>query len=105
MTDYLFQNLYSNEKVSVVLLTVNRIEYLDESISSLLAQTYVDWELLVVQDGNNIDVTNKIKYFKEKDKRIFFYQRPNLNSIGSSINYAINRATGKYIAILDDDDI
>jgi glycosyltransferase involved in cell wall biosynthesis len=105
MTDYLVQDLDSNEKVSVVLLTVNRFEYLDESISSLLSQTYVDWELIIIQDGNNIDVTSKIKSFIEKDNRVFFYQRPNLNSIGSSINYAIKRATGKYIAILDDDDI
>jgi glycosyltransferase involved in cell wall biosynthesis len=105
MTDHLDHKLDKNEKVSVILLTVNRFEYLDESTSSLLAQTYADWELIIIQDGNNIDVTSKIKSLLERDKRIFFYQRPNLNSIGSSINYAIKKATGKYIAILDDDDI
>lgn len=99
------QLIESNDLVSAILLTVNRYEFLDEAIAGLTNQTYTDWELIIIQDGKNSEVTNKIESFVKKDSRINFYQRPTLNSIGSSINYAIKRAKGKYIAILDDDDI
>ncbi len=105
MATGIMEEKIADGKVSVILLTVNRFEYLDEAINSLEAQTFFNWELLIIQDGYNQKVTDKIHSYLAKDSRISFYQRPELNSIGSSINFAIQRAKGSYIAILDDDDI
>ena len=80
----------------------NSGRFIEQSIRSVLSQTYTDWELLVVDDCSTDDTTSIVASFK--DKRIH-YQR-NEHNMGAALsrNKAIQAAKGKYIAFLDADD-
>ena len=80
----------------------NSGRFIEQSIRSVLSQTYTDWELLVVDDCSTDDTTSIVASFK--DKRIH-YQRNEYN-MGAALsrNKAIQAAKGKYIAFLDADD-
>ncbi|TVZ55489.1 GT2 family glycosyltransferase [Lutibacter sp. Hel_I_33_5] len=89
--------------VSVVLTTYNRKELLKETIDSILDQTFVDFELIVIDNYSNYDFIEYMKSFN--DDRIRFYQNQNEGVIAVNRNYAIKKAKGEYIAFCDDDDI
>lgn len=88
--------------VSVVIPTYNSVCYLTEAIDSVLAQTFQDFEILVVDDGST-DETATILEEKYKD-RIRYLHKAN-GGVSSARNFGIQRAQGKYIAFLDADDI
>ena len=87
-----------NPLVSIILSTHNRVEKLGIAIKSVFAQTYTDWELLVIDDGSTVDNT------VPDDPRVKLVKL-NLNSGGSYIprRTGLELAKGKYVAILDDD--
>ena len=92
-------------KVSVIIPTYNRAEYLPDAIDSVLAQTFRDFEVIIIDDGST-DNTREIieKYIKRYPQIIRpFYQ---MNS-GASVarNKGIEEARGEYIAFLDSDDV
>lgn len=89
--------------VSIIMPSFNTEDYIVESISSVIKQTYEDWELIIVDDcstDNSIDI---IKSFHEA--RIKLLQ--NKKNLGAAIsrNCALREARGKWIAFLDSDDI
>jgi glycosyltransferase involved in cell wall biosynthesis len=92
-----------NPLVSVIMNCHNGEKYLLESISSLIAQNYKNWEL-IFWDNNSVDNSKKIvKRFK--DKRIKYFKSNKFNKLYHSRNLAINKAKGKYIGFLDVDDL
>lgn len=80
----------------------NSGRFIEQSIRSVLSQTYTEWELLIVDDCSTDDTPSIVASFK--DKRIH-YQR-NEHNMGAALsrNKAIQAAKGKYIAFLDADD-
>ena len=88
--------------VSIIMPAYNSGRFIEQSIRSVLSQTYTDWELLIVDDCSTDDTTSIVASFK--DKRIH-YQR-NEHNMGAALsrNKAIQAAKGKYIAFLDADD-
>jgi glycosyltransferase involved in cell wall biosynthesis len=88
--------------VSVIIPAFNAEKYISESISSVLSQTFQDFEILVVDDGS-IDST-KEKTLKFSDQRIRYIYKEN-GGASSARNTGINNARGKYIALLDYDDL
>ncbi|MEW4241131.1 glycosyltransferase [Priestia megaterium] len=90
-----------NEKVSIIIPTYNRCNYLKESLDSVLAQTYPNKEVIVVDDGST-DETEKI--LKEYKPFITHISKEN-GGKSSAINLGMERVTGDYIWIFDDDDI
>jgi len=93
-------------KVSVVIPTYNRASFLKEAVDSVLAQTYVIDELIIIDDGSTDNTEETIKDYT--DKRIkYFKHEKNKGNIGGSIarNTGIKLATGEFIAFLDDDDL
>ena len=90
-------------KVSVIVTTYNREEYLKETIQSILDQTYKDFELIVVDNFSNYDFFKVIEEFR--DSRIRPFQNANNGIIAVNRNYGISKATGKYLAFCDDDDL
>ncbi|MBQ2068114.1 MAG: glycosyltransferase family 2 protein [Paludibacteraceae bacterium] len=91
------------ELVSIIMPTYNCGSFITESIRSVLAQTYKNWELLIVDDCSTDNTAEIVADFK--DSRIH-YQR-NEHNFGAAItrNKALRMAKGRYIAFLDSDDI
>ena len=89
--------------VSVVMPTYNRANILHNSINSILNQTYKNFEFIIIDDGS-IDNTKEI-VSSYNDKRIRYYQNKTNKGISYSRNKGFNKARGKYIMIMDDDDI
>ena len=91
------------KKVSVIMATYNTPkEYLINAIESILNQTYSNIEFIIVCDGSVADY-DIVKKFK--DKRIKIILHENNKGLPSSLNEAINMATGEYILRMDSDDI
>lgn len=97
----------SNNKalVSIVMPAYNCEKYVVEAINSILAQTYRNWELLVLDDGFKDNTLRIIEEFSQKDSRI--KALPNGKNIGVSAtrNRGIELASGEWIAFLDSDDM
>lgn len=98
-----------NDKVSVIIPTYKRSEFLDRAIQSVLVQTYTNIEIVVVDDNNpnteyRVATENQMaKYEKNSKVR---YIKNHCNTGGAlARNVGINMATGGYIAFLDDDDV
>lgn len=89
-------------KVSVVMPVYNAESYLNDSITSILKQTYRDFEFIIIDDGSTDNSLSVIKEFK--DKRIKIISREN-RGIAYSLNQAIEMSSGEYIARMDADDI
>lgn len=88
--------------ISVVIPTYNRCDLLAHAICSVVAQTYSNWELLVIDDGSAEPVEDTIKSFSEQ--RITYHRQMNQ---GASVarNLGIQLAKGEYLAFLDSDDL
>lgn len=93
------------ELVSIVMPTYKCGRFIGKSIESVQAQTYQNWELIVVDDCSGDDTVDKVLGFKKNDDRISIYQN-SLNS-GAAVtrNTALRHAKGRWIAFLDSDDL
>ena len=97
------------EKVNDIFITVNiccynSSKFLEETIKSILAKTYLNFELQIIDDGSTDDTKILVKQFMKKNKNIRYYYQQN-NGYPSARNLAINLAKGEWIAIIDHDDI
>jgi teichuronic acid biosynthesis glycosyltransferase TuaG len=91
--------------VSIVMPAYNSEKFIKDSIKSVLAQSYRNWELLILDDGSKDDTQNIIMEFCHIDSRIKAF--PNLINLGVSAtrNRGIELARGEWIAFLDSDDM
>ncbi len=90
-------------KVSIIMPTYNRANYIDETIESVCNQTYDNWELIIVDDGSE-DNTGEI-VSQLKDERIKFYKAGRIAINGKIKNIGIEKANGELIAFIDSDDL
>lgn len=90
--------------VSINLCCYNSEKFLDETLRSIIAQTYKDWELVIVSDGSTDSTDSIIKgYINQGYPIVYFWQKN--HGLGYSRNEALKRSSGKYIAFIDHDDI
>lgn len=90
-------------EISVIMPVYNKSRYISKMITSILNQTFTNFELLLIDDGST-DVSGKFcDEFSEKDKRILVFHREN-RGVSSARNYGISKASGKYICFVDADD-
>lgn len=91
--------------VSIIMPSYNTEKYISESIESIIAQTYKNWELLIIDDCSE-DLTIQIiqKYLKVYPN-IFLIQLEKNSGAAVSRNKGIEKANGEYIAFLDSDDL
>lgn len=90
--------------VSIIMPSYNTGKFIKESIESVLAQTYQNWELIIVDDCSN-DNTDEIVSAFNYDPRIRFFKNSQNSGAAISRNRALREARGKWIAFLDSDDI
>ena len=88
--------------VSVILATRNRPAALRNAISSVLAQTFQDFELLVINDGGSEDAEAVVRSFNSPKIRHFYKKA---GGHRTAMNLGLQVARGKYTAYLDDDDV
>ena len=91
--------------VSCIMSCYERYDYLDESIASLLAQSYSNFEIIVVLEKSSVQKRIEKKLKEYKDDRIVIIKNEKKLGFPASLNVGINKAKGKYIARMDDDDI
>jgi len=93
-------------QVSIITLTYNHEEFIEECITSVLHQTFDDWELVIINDGSTDATLEICEHYAARDKRIKVFSQENkgLENIGMSYNYALSKTSGKYVAILEGDD-
>lgn len=89
--------------ISIITTSYNYNEYISETIKSVLAQTYSDWELIVVDDASTDESVNTIKSFCE-DKRIKLVCHDKNKGLKKSIQTGLKYAKGEWIAFLESDD-
>lgn len=92
-------------QVSIIIITYNRAKYLPRAIDSVLAQKFYDWELIIIDD-NSADDTNEIvtQYVKINQTIKFIRNKSNVGIVKCR-NQALSMCKGKYVAILDSDDL
>ncbi|WFA82909.1 glycosyltransferase family 2 protein [Paenibacillus amylolyticus] len=90
--------------VSCIITTHNRAELLKKAMASVLEQTYPFLEIIIVDDGSQDHTEEVCRAWTKEDHRIQYIQVPYAQGANHARNLGIQRANGKYIAFLDDDD-
>ncbi len=90
-------------KVSVVIPTYNRIEYLERALASVMAQTFRDFEIIVVQNGRTRESQKVVEKFLGRGITVRYFYLPAANAVHAR-NLGAQQAEGEFIAFLDDDD-
>ena len=93
------------ELVSIIMPYFKKINFIDETIESILNQTYNKFELLIIYDDVDKGDLNYLKQIADKDKRINILQNNENLGAGLSRNKGIDNSQGKFIAFIDSDDI
>ncbi|MEI6752668.1 MAG: glycosyltransferase family 2 protein [Paludibacter sp.] len=92
------------ELVSIITPLYNGERFVSQTIECVLAQTYTNWEMIIVNDGSKDNSEVIVKEYVNKDNRIKLFSQPNAGSAAAR-NNGIRRAAGQYIALFDADDL
>lgn len=92
---------YNMPLVSVIIPTYNRAHCITEAIDSVLAQSYQQFEIIVIDDGSDDDTKDKLACYANKIR--YFYQEN--SGVSVARNLGIQEAHGEWVAFLDSDDI
>lgn len=95
--------MQKNPKISVIVPIYNAEKDIERCIASIYAQTFTDYEIILVNDGSNDNSASICKNYKEKDDRITFIDKKN-EGAGSARNAGIEAAKGDYFVFPDVDD-
>lgn len=93
--------------VSIIIPTFNRSHLICEALDSILAQTYENWECIIVDDGSTDDTEMVVRKYVKKDARFQFHKRPTerLKGGNAARNFGFEVSNGEYINWFDDDDV
>src|SRR5947207_15233453 len=87
--------------VSVIIPSYNRANILGETLDSVLAQSYTEFEAIVVDDGSTDRTPDVVAEYT--DPRVRYFYKPN-GGLSSARNFGLQLANGEFIAFLDSDD-
>ena len=91
--------------VSIIMPSYNCGRFVEETIRSVQAQTYQNWEIILVDDCSKDDTIQRMSAMRESDPRIHVYQNSSNSGAAVSRNAALREARGRWIAFLDSDDL
>ena len=92
-------------KISVILTVYNTGSYLAECMDSILQQSMQDFELICIDDGSKDYSLEILHTYKQQDERVTVYAMPENKGVSYCRNYGLTLAKGKYVILLDSDDI
>lgn len=93
-----------NDIVSVIVPCYKQADYLPETLDSVIAQTYANWECIIVNDGSPDQTENVASLYCQRDNRIRYISQDN-SGVSEARNNGIRHSVGKYILPLDADDV
>lgn len=93
-----------NPSISVIIPCYNYGKYLEETVESVLAQDFDNWECLIIDDGSTDGTFDISQEFTRKDKRIRYFYKKN-GGLSDARNYGLNLTKGEFIQFLDADDL
>lgn len=93
-----------SELVSIIMPSYNTARFIKETVDSVLAQSYTNWELLIVDDCSTDNTDDVVAQFSD-DPRIKYIKNSKNSGAAESRNRALREAKGKWIAFLDSDDL
>lgn len=93
--------------VSIIIPTYNRAHLIGETLDSVVAQTYQNWECIVVDDGSTDNTDGLMEDFIARDSRFNYYHRPLFKVKGANAcrNHGLDLSQGDYIVFFDSDDL
>lgn len=91
--------------VSIIMPSYNSQDYIEKAISSILCQTYSDFELIIVNDKSTDNTVNIVKKYAKEDFRIIFLNNKYKKGVSGAMNTGIDISRGNYITRMDSDDI
>jgi Glycosyltransferases involved in cell wall biogenesis len=93
--------------ISIIVPVYNVENFIEETMDSVLAQTYADWELLLVEDCSNDNTVTLIRQYMERtgDSRIRLLRQPANMGAARARNRGLREAEGRYVSYLDADDL
>ncbi len=96
-----------NPLVSIVTPTYNHEKYIIECIQSVQAQSYTNWEMIIINDGSTDNTAELVAEYIKNEPRVRIYNQENIGifRLGESYNFALSESKGKYISILEGDDL
>jgi glycosyltransferase involved in cell wall biosynthesis len=94
-----------NPKISVVMPVFNGEIYMEKSIDSVLAQTFTDFEFIIVDDGSKDKTPEILERYALRDDRVRIYSNQKNLGIVDSLNAGLERASALYVARMDADDV
>lgn len=94
----------SEPLVSIIMPAYNAEKYLADAIRSVLAQTFKNWELVIVDDGSTDGTRETAQSFSSQDGRIKYVSQPN-RKLANARNTGIKNSSGDLVAFLDSDDL
>ncbi|NJJ41638.1 glycosyltransferase family 2 protein [Paenibacillus apii] len=93
-----------DQLISIIMPAYNCEKYVEEAINSVLAQTYQNYELIVIDDGSTDGTVKKIENLRKVDNRIRLYINEKNQGVAETRNKGVSIAKGDWIAFLDSDD-
>ncbi|MDN3595039.1 glycosyltransferase family 2 protein [Zunongwangia endophytica] len=99
--------MVDSKLVSIIIPSYNRAHFIGETLDSVIAQTYQNWECIVVDDGSTDYTEELLEFYCHKDVRIQYRHRPDHKPKGANAcrNYGFKLSKGQYVIWLDSDDI
>ena len=93
--------------ISIIIPTYNRSNFIGETLDSILAQNYKNWECIIVDDASTDYTDELLDFYCKKDSRIQYFHRPLELKKGANScrNYGFSRSRGKYVKWFDSDDV
>lgn len=98
----IMENIDQSELISVITPVYNDNGTLVKTVESVIEQTYTNWEMIIVDDGSINAVDGVLRHIADSRIKIFRHERSNANV---ARNFGISKSNGKYIAMLDSDDL
>ncbi|MFV8226692.1 glycosyltransferase family 2 protein [Christiangramia aquimixticola] len=94
-------------RISIIIATFNRAHLISESLESIIAQSFKNWECIIIDDGSTDNTLKQVEKFTARDQRVQYLRRPHSHRKGlpGCRNYGLEIAKGQFVIFIDDDDI